>query len=79
LAAADPALLADFRRFHPWFADVADADVPRAVLCGGPEAARAQLARMRAELALDLPIVDVTGLPAAAAAAALAALAPGAR
>jgi alkanesulfonate monooxygenase SsuD/methylene tetrahydromethanopterin reductase-like flavin-dependent oxidoreductase (luciferase family) len=76
LAADDPALLGAFRRFHPWFADVPDADVPRAVLCGGAEAARAQLARMRRDLALDLPVVDVTGLPASEADAALVALAP---
>ncbi len=72
----DPALLAAFRRFHPWFADVADADVPRAVLCGGPESARAQLASMRDEFGLDLPVVDLTGLPLAAAEAALEELAP---
>jgi len=78
LAAGDPALLGAFRRFHPWFADVADADVPRAVLCGGPAAARAQLDRMRGDFRLDLPVVDVTGLPAAAAAAALETLAPAA-
>ncbi|HEY8121093.1 MAG TPA: LLM class flavin-dependent oxidoreductase [Myxococcota bacterium] len=76
LAASDPALLAAFRRFHPWFAGVADADVPHAVLCGGPAAARAQLARMRREFALDLPVVDLTGLSAAEAEAALASLAP---
>ncbi len=77
LAPADPSLLAGFRRFHPWFADVSDVDVPRAVLCGGAAAARAQLERMRSDFGLELPIVDVTGLPAAEAAAALAALAPG--
>ncbi len=77
LAAGDPPLLAAFRRFHPWFADIADADVSRAVLCGGPEAARAQLASMRREFALDLPVVDLTGLPAVEAAAALVSFAPG--
>jgi alkanesulfonate monooxygenase SsuD/methylene tetrahydromethanopterin reductase-like flavin-dependent oxidoreductase (luciferase family) len=76
LAGDDPALLGAFRLFHPWFADVPDADVPRAVLCGGLDAARAQLSRMRRDFALDLPIVDVTGLPASEAEAALVALAP---
>jgi hypothetical protein len=76
LAPEDPALLAAFRRFHPWFAGVSDADVRRAVLCGGEEAARAQLAGMRRDFALDLPIVDVTGLAPAEAAAALETLAP---
>jgi alkanesulfonate monooxygenase SsuD/methylene tetrahydromethanopterin reductase-like flavin-dependent oxidoreductase (luciferase family) len=76
LAADDPALLAAFRRFHPWFSDVPDADVPRAVLCGGADAARAQLGRLRRDLTLDLPVVDVTGLPASEADAALVTLAP---
>jgi hypothetical protein len=76
LAPDDPALLSAFRRFHPWFADVPDADVSEATLCGGAPAARAQLARLRRELALDLPIVDLTGLPPAEAESALAALAP---
>jgi alkanesulfonate monooxygenase SsuD/methylene tetrahydromethanopterin reductase-like flavin-dependent oxidoreductase (luciferase family) len=76
LAPDDPALLADFRRFHPWFEGVPAAQVPAATLCGGAAAARAQLARMRADFALDLPIVDLTGLPAAEAGAALLALAP---
>jgi alkanesulfonate monooxygenase SsuD/methylene tetrahydromethanopterin reductase-like flavin-dependent oxidoreductase (luciferase family) len=76
LAGSDPQLLRAFRRFHPWFADVRDADVPRAVLCGGSAAARAQLARMRRELALDLPVVDLTGLEPEPAEEALAALAP---
>jgi alkanesulfonate monooxygenase SsuD/methylene tetrahydromethanopterin reductase-like flavin-dependent oxidoreductase (luciferase family) len=78
LAADDPALIAAFRRFHPWFTDLPDLDVPRAVLCGGAEAARKQLARMRRDFGLDLPVVDVTGLPRAEAEAALAALAPAA-
>jgi len=76
LAADDPALVGAFRRFHPWFADVPDAAVPRAVLCGGEDAARVQLARMRRDFTLDLPVVDVTGLPAHEAEAALVALAP---
>jgi len=76
LAPDSPELLAQFRRFHPWFADVPDTDVCRAVLCGGREAARAQLARMRSELALDLPVVDLTGLAPAAAADALDNFAP---
>ena len=77
-AASDPALVGEFRRFHPWFADVPDAQIPHATLCGGAPAARAQLARLRRELALDLPIVDLTGLPRPDAEAALEALAPGA-
>ena len=78
LAPGAPALIGAFRRFHPWFADVADEDVARAVLCGGPAAARAQLASMRSDLRLDLPVVDLTGLPATEAAEALETFAPAA-
>jgi alkanesulfonate monooxygenase SsuD/methylene tetrahydromethanopterin reductase-like flavin-dependent oxidoreductase (luciferase family) len=76
LAPDSPALLAQFRRFHPWFADVPDTDVRRAVLCGGERAARAQLASMRGEFGLDLPVVDLTGLAPAEAATALETFAP---
>jgi hypothetical protein len=76
LAPDSPALLTQFRRFHPWFGDVPDTEVCRAALCGGAGAARAQLARMRRELALDLPIVDLTGLRPAEAAEALEIFAP---
>ena len=76
LAPGSAALTEAFRRFHPWFEAVPDREIPRAVLCGGDAAARAQLARMRAELRLDLPVVDLTGLPAPEAAEALELFAP---
>ena len=76
VAPEDPALSAAYRRFHPWFRGVADIDVPRASLTGDTAACRAQLARMRGEFQLDLPVVDFTGLPATEASAALEALAP---
>jgi alkanesulfonate monooxygenase SsuD/methylene tetrahydromethanopterin reductase-like flavin-dependent oxidoreductase (luciferase family) len=76
LGAGSAALTEAFRRFHPWFADVTDREIPRAVLCGGDAAARAQLARMRGDLRLDLPVVDLTGLPAPEAAEALEVFAP---
>jgi alkanesulfonate monooxygenase SsuD/methylene tetrahydromethanopterin reductase-like flavin-dependent oxidoreductase (luciferase family) len=75
-AAGDRAVLAAFRRFHPWFEDLSDAEATLATLCGGPAEARAQLARMRDEFRLDLPVVDFTGLPASEAAEALEMLAP---
>lgn len=72
----DPGLRAGFRRFHPWFREVADADIARASLSGDTKACRAQLARMRREFELDLPVVDLTGLPATEAHTALESLAP---
>ncbi|HEU4431180.1 MAG TPA: LLM class flavin-dependent oxidoreductase [Myxococcota bacterium] len=76
VAPGGAALTEAFRRFHPWFAAVPDPEIPRAVLCGGDAAARAQLARMRAELRVDLPVVDLTGLSPAEAAEALDVFAP---
>jgi alkanesulfonate monooxygenase SsuD/methylene tetrahydromethanopterin reductase-like flavin-dependent oxidoreductase (luciferase family) len=68
-----------YARHAPWFASLAPADAARAVLSGEPEACREKLERMRDELALELPIVDLAGLDEAGAAAALEALAPASR
>ena len=74
---ADPALLAAYRRFHPWFGAIPDAELAGAVLAGSPAACRERLAVLRDELGLALPILDLTGLPFDAARRALDALAPG--
>jgi len=76
LAPDNPALLADFRRFHPWFAALPDAEVPPAVLAGGAAESRRRLRALAKALELDLPVVDVTGLPLEAARHALCDLAP---
>ncbi len=76
LAAGDPAVLASFRRFNPWFHDIADAELAGAILCGGIDAARSRLAALREELHLQLPVIELTGLPFAEAREALAGLAP---
>lgn len=68
-----------YSRHAPWFANLAPADVARAVLSGEPAACRDKLARMREELDLALPIVDLAGLDEAGAAGALEALAPASR
>ena len=73
----DPATLAEFRRFAPWFARFGDGALRPGFLVGGGESARARLAAASQELALDLPVVDVTGLPLAEACAALDVFAPG--
>ena len=61
--ATDPALHAEFRRLNPWFSDVPDADLPRAVVAGSPEACRARLEQIREELSLALPVVDCPDFP----------------
>lgn len=76
LSPGDPALIADFRRLHPWFAGVSDAEISECALLGDAETCRARLAYMRREFRLDLPVVDLTGLPAPEALTALELLAP---
>ncbi|MGH7290560.1 MAG: LLM class flavin-dependent oxidoreductase, partial [Myxococcota bacterium] len=64
------------RRHAPWFQDLAPGEVERAILYGEPERCREKLERMRAELDLALPVVDLAGLDEAGATSALEALAP---
>jgi alkanesulfonate monooxygenase SsuD/methylene tetrahydromethanopterin reductase-like flavin-dependent oxidoreductase (luciferase family) len=72
------AALHDYRRHAPWFRDLSPEQAERAVLYGEPARCRERLERMRDELDLALPIVDLTGLDEARALAALEALAPAA-
>ena len=67
-----------YRRHSPWFHGLAPAEVERAILYGEPASCRDKLARLREELDLALPIVDLTGLDEANALLALEALAPAA-
>lgn len=73
---ADPALLTCYRRFNPWFGAIPDAELSAAIVAGSPQECRARLAALREELQLELPIIDLTGLPRDAARRALDALAP---
>jgi alkanesulfonate monooxygenase SsuD/methylene tetrahydromethanopterin reductase-like flavin-dependent oxidoreductase (luciferase family) len=72
----DPALLAAYRRFNPWFASVPDAELASAIVAGDPGDCRRRLEALRGELRLALPIADLTGLASDAARRALDALAP---
>jgi alkanesulfonate monooxygenase SsuD/methylene tetrahydromethanopterin reductase-like flavin-dependent oxidoreductase (luciferase family) len=74
---ADPALLAAYRRFNPWFGGIPDGELAGAILAGDPAQCRRRLAALRAELGLALPILDLTGLAPDAARRAIDALAPG--
>ena len=66
---------AAFRRWNPWFADIRDDELDEAVVCGSPRECRARVQAVRCELAVDLPVVDLTGLARAAAEESLEALA----
>jgi alkanesulfonate monooxygenase SsuD/methylene tetrahydromethanopterin reductase-like flavin-dependent oxidoreductase (luciferase family) len=67
-----------YHRHAPWFHGLSAAEVERALLYGEPEACRERIERMRDELELALPVVDLTGLDEPGASAALEALAPAA-
>jgi alkanesulfonate monooxygenase SsuD/methylene tetrahydromethanopterin reductase-like flavin-dependent oxidoreductase (luciferase family) len=72
----DPALLAAYRRFNPWFGAIPDAELAATILAGTPRECQRRLDALRGELHLALPIVDLTGLASDAARRALDALAP---
>jgi alkanesulfonate monooxygenase SsuD/methylene tetrahydromethanopterin reductase-like flavin-dependent oxidoreductase (luciferase family) len=73
----DPALLAAYRRFNPWFGAVPDAALAAAIAAGAPADCRRRIEALRDELDLALPIADLTGLGSDAARRALDALGPG--
>jgi alkanesulfonate monooxygenase SsuD/methylene tetrahydromethanopterin reductase-like flavin-dependent oxidoreductase (luciferase family) len=68
--------LRDYRRHVPWFRDLPADEAAEAILWGEPSRCRERLARMRSELDLALPILDLAGLDEPDAARALEALAP---
>ncbi len=66
----------DYRRHCPWFSDVPKRALDQALLWGDPARCRERLASLRAELGVDLPVLDLVGLEESAALHALEALAP---
>ncbi len=64
-----------FRRWNPWFADIGDAELNEAVCSGSPQQCRARIEQIRHDLGVDLPVVDLTGLPRELAQESLEALA----
>ena len=70
------AVRAEFRRLNPWFANVPDAELAEGLVAGPPDRCRSRIEEIREALGLSLPVVDLSGLSEAGAAAQLAALAP---
>lgn len=68
-------LVAAFRRWHPWFDHLTDAQAAKAVVAGSPDACLAQFDALRVS-GLQLPLADLTGLSRDAAHQAIDALSP---
>lgn len=74
-AVADASLASEFRRWHPWFRTLPDAEVGDAMLAGPASRCRDRIASIREDLGVDLPVLDLAGLPRDASERALEALA----
>jgi alkanesulfonate monooxygenase SsuD/methylene tetrahydromethanopterin reductase-like flavin-dependent oxidoreductase (luciferase family) len=74
--AGDEPPLAQFRRLNPWFRSFSDSDVEPALITGDASECWQQLTRVSRRLRLDLPVLDLSGLPAEASRRTLEALAP---
>ncbi len=70
------AALAEFQRLNPWFHWLSDAERERAAVLGSAEQCQARLEEISDELRLDLTVVDLSGLDAAASHRTLEGLAP---
>lgn len=68
--------LAEFRRLNPWFSGIPDDEARSGLVLGSPADCRGRLAELADALALDLPVLDLSGLAAAPARRLLEALAP---
>jgi hypothetical protein len=77
VGASASAALAEFRRLNPWFDGIPDAELAEALVAGAAGACRERLGSLAAELRLDLPVVDLSGLSTGATRRNLEALAPG--
>jgi alkanesulfonate monooxygenase SsuD/methylene tetrahydromethanopterin reductase-like flavin-dependent oxidoreductase (luciferase family) len=72
----DPALRAEFRRLNPWFRSIADAELAEGLVAGSAADCHRRLEEIREGLSIELPVIDLSGLPEGEAAAQMEALAP---
>jgi alkanesulfonate monooxygenase SsuD/methylene tetrahydromethanopterin reductase-like flavin-dependent oxidoreductase (luciferase family) len=68
--------IAEYRRLNPWFDSLSDEECAAATVVGSAERCRARLAQLGDELELDFPVIDLSGLDAAASRIALEGMAP---
>jgi hypothetical protein len=72
-----PPLRAEFRRLNPWFRGLPDEQLSEAIVAGPPETCRRRLAQIQRCFGLELPVLDLSGLPRPQSEALLEACAPG--
>ncbi|MEE8166663.1 MAG: LLM class flavin-dependent oxidoreductase [Myxococcota bacterium] len=68
--------LDEYRRLNPWFGDLSDDQCAAATIVGSAERCRARLGVLADELDLDFPVIDLSGLDAAASRVTLEGMAP---
>ena len=70
------AALEEYRRLNPWFSEVPDEEIESSLVLGDEADCRDAFQGLASELRLDLPVVDLSGLPVEPSRAVLEALAP---
>jgi len=70
------ASIKEYRRLNPWFQSIPDAELAGAMVLGTASRCRARLRELAADLGLDWPVLDLSGLDAEASLRNLEALAP---
>ncbi len=68
--------LDEYRRLNPWFSELSDDECAAAMVVGGAKRCRTRLAALADELDLDFPVIDLSGLDAAASRVTLEGMAP---
>jgi alkanesulfonate monooxygenase SsuD/methylene tetrahydromethanopterin reductase-like flavin-dependent oxidoreductase (luciferase family) len=66
----------EYRRLNPWFGQLSDAQCAAATVVGSAEACRTRLTALADELKLGFPVIDLSGLDAAATRITLEGMAP---
>jgi alkanesulfonate monooxygenase SsuD/methylene tetrahydromethanopterin reductase-like flavin-dependent oxidoreductase (luciferase family) len=56
--------LTEFRRWNPWFRDLLDGELAPALVIGKPSECRERISQLAAQLGLEMPVVDLSGLDA---------------
>jgi alkanesulfonate monooxygenase SsuD/methylene tetrahydromethanopterin reductase-like flavin-dependent oxidoreductase (luciferase family) len=70
------AALRQYRELNPWFSAIPDAEIATGLAVGNAADCRRRIAELARELSLDLPVIDLSGLPAGPARRVIDSLAP---